>query len=140
MKPALLSPAQLEELRLLSNSDMDSASPFAALLVDSQPWPTGCVRACLPPSTSGSRSATRWGRNGPTRVRRLPAPPPHTGRTERPAHCRRCRGTTAPLRQRTAPSTQQRRHRRVLMAWLAESKGLVDDTCAKKAVAELTRN
>jgi type II secretory pathway predicted ATPase ExeA len=27
-----------------------------------------------------------------------------------------------------------------LMAAAAESKGLVDDTCAKKAVAELTRN
>lgn len=29
----LLSPAQLEELRLLTNSEMDSASPFAGLLV-----------------------------------------------------------------------------------------------------------
>src|SRR5260370_2920632 len=28
----LLDPAQLEELRLLTNSEMDSASPFAAIL------------------------------------------------------------------------------------------------------------
>lgn len=30
----LLSPSQLEELRLLTNADMDSQSPFAGLLLD----------------------------------------------------------------------------------------------------------
>jgi len=48
----LLSPEQLEEVRLLSNAELDSASPFAGSCSASPPWQRGCARACSPPWTN----------------------------------------------------------------------------------------
>ena len=72
----LLQPDQLEELRLLTNSEMDSASPFAAILAGPAHARTGsCAWACSPPWTSGSppgMSSSRW---------TSPSPPPTCGIT-----------------------------------------------------------
>jgi putative transposase len=54
----LLSPAQLEELRLLTNADMDSRTPFAMLLVGQPTLARQLRMACSPPSTSASPPAT----------------------------------------------------------------------------------
>jgi type II secretory pathway predicted ATPase ExeA len=76
----LLDPDQLEELRLLTNAEMDAASPFACLLVGQ---PT------LPRSTSASRCVTRW----PACNRKRPrATSPTTSRS--PAAPTRCSATT----------------------------------------------
>jgi len=58
----LLQPDQLEELRLMTNAEMDSASPFAGILSASPPWPGSCAWAPSPPSTSGSPPGTRSSR------------------------------------------------------------------------------
>jgi type II secretory pathway predicted ATPase ExeA len=75
----LLDPAQLEEFRLMTNADMDSASPFAGILIG-QPTPARQLRM----------------------------------------------GTFAAFDQRIATA--------------AAGQDLVDDACANKAVAELTRD
>jgi type II secretory pathway predicted ATPase ExeA len=54
----LLTTEQLEELRLLTNADMDVTNPFADILVGSRPWPAGCAWVPSPPSTSGLPSVT----------------------------------------------------------------------------------
>ncbi len=69
------------------------------------------------------------------------------GTRQRPLAAIRLSGSTSrheasrsvsPVRQRAAPSAQQRATA-ALMAPAADSKGIVDDVCAKKAVAELAR-
>ncbi len=57
----LLDPAQLEELRLLTNSEMDSASPFAAILAG-QPTLNRQLRMGIFAGTSGSPPGSRSSR------------------------------------------------------------------------------
>ena len=49
----LLYPAQLEELRLLTSSEIYSASPFAGILAVQPTLNRQLLMACSPPSTSG---------------------------------------------------------------------------------------
>ena len=56
----LLSHDQLEAIRMLTNAQLDSASPLAVLLPASPSCGPACGSACSPPSTSGSPSGTRW--------------------------------------------------------------------------------
>jgi len=53
----LLDAGQLEELRLLTNSEMDSHSPFACLSSANPPCADGSNSAPSPPSTSASHWA-----------------------------------------------------------------------------------
>ena len=55
----LLSADQLEELRFLTNSEMDSVAPFTGLLRANRPCAAGSNSAASPPWTNGSRCATR---------------------------------------------------------------------------------
>ena len=87
----LLSPEQLEELRLLTNAELDAASPFAGLLVGQPTLARRLRLAPLPRSTSasppGSRSP-RW---------TWPNPPPTCATTSPwPAAPTRCSPTTRP--------------------------------------------
>jgi len=105
----LLSPEQLEELRLLSNAEMDSASPFAGLLIGQPTLATRLrqgifaaldqrisVRYAIGGWTSPSRSAT--------------CATISSSRAGRSAHRRRRCREAAPLCERDPPCAQQRRH------------------------------
>ena len=132
----LLSPEQLEELRLLSNRRWTS-SPFAGLLIGHRHFPRDSARN-LRRSRSAHQRSLRDRGNGPRRIGRLPAPSSRAGGQDRSAHRRRrCRGL-----HRYAngiPRALNNAAMAGLMAAAADGKGLVDDLCAKKAVAELTR-
>jgi type II secretory pathway predicted ATPase ExeA len=84
----LLAPEQLEELRLLTNAEMGSQSPFALLLVGSA---NACASAA-PGRACGARSAHCYalpvGADGPGRGRPVPAPPSGAGGSDRSAVCR----------------------------------------------------
>lgn len=135
----LLSPAQLEELRLLTNSEMDSASPFAGLLVG-QPTLAQRLRQGVFAALD-QRISVRFSIPGMDLAESVAYLRHHLALA----------GRTDPL---IADDAAARLHRyanglpralnnaatAALMAAAAESKGLVDDACAKKAVAELTRN
>jgi type II secretory pathway predicted ATPase ExeA len=134
----LLSPAQLEELRLLSNADMDSASPFAGLLVG-QPTLAHRLRQGVFAALD-QRISVRYSITGMDLAESVAYLRHHLALV----------GRSDPL---IADDAAARLHRyanglpralnnvatAALMAAAAESKGLVDDVCAKKAVAELTR-
>lgn len=134
----LLTPEQLEEIRLLSNADLDSASPFAAILLGQ---PTLAVRlrqgifAAL-----DQRISVRYTISG-------------MDLTESIGYLRHhltVAGRNDPL---IADDAAARLHRyanglpralnnvatAALMAAAADGKSIVDDACAKKATAELTR-
>ena len=80
----LLEPAQLEELRLLSNAEMDSASPFSLVLLG-QPMLSRQLRLGVF-SALDQGLALRYliRRHGPGGIPGLPAPPPGGRRAERP--------------------------------------------------------
>jgi type II secretory pathway predicted ATPase ExeA len=85
----LLDADQLEELRLLSNAELDSHSPFACLLVG-QPTlrrriKLGTFAAPSPPWTSGSPCATPWAGCKPPRPR--PTSPITSGSPAAPTPC-----------------------------------------------------
>ena len=135
----LLSPAQLEELRLLSNSEMDSASPFAGLLVG-QPTLAQRLRQGVFAALD-QRISVRFSIPGMDLAESVAYLRHHLALA----------GRTDPL---IADDAAARLHRyanglpralnnaatAALMAAAADGKGLVDDVCAKQAVAELTRN
>ena len=108
----LLDPAQLEELRLLTNAEMDSASPFAGILVG-QPTLSRQLRLGTFAALD-QRIVTRFGINAMDigESADLSAPPPRPGRPRGTALRRRRRGQAAPGGQRPAQSAQQRRHGR----------------------------
>ena len=133
----LLSPEQLEELRLLSNAEMDSASPFAGLLIG-QPTLATRLRQGIFAALDQRISVRCTSGNGPRRIGRLPAPSSRAGGQDRSAHRRRRCREAAPLCERDPPCAHNAAMAG-LMAAAADGKGLVDDLCAKKAVAELTR-
>ena len=135
----LLQPDQLEELRLLTNSEMDSASPFAGILAG-QPTLSRQLRMGMF-AAPGQRIATRF------TVKPMDL-------AESAAYLRHhlaLAGREEPL---FAADAIARLHRvasglpralnnaatAALIAAAAAGKDLVDDACAKKAVAELTRD
>ena len=107
----LLAPDQLEELRLLTNADFDSRSPFAGILVG-QPTLSRRLRMGAFAALD-QRIAVRFSLDpmDPRRVRHLPASPSRPGRPHRPPLRRRRPRSAPPRRQRPAPCAQQRRHR-----------------------------
>jgi type II secretory pathway predicted ATPase ExeA len=135
----LLDPAQLEELRLLTNSEMDSASPFAGILVG-QPTLSRQLRMGVFAALD-QRIATRFS------IKAMDL-------AESAAYLRHhlsLAGREEPL---FADDAIARLHRvssglpralnnaatAAIIAAATASKDIVDDTCAKKAVAELTRD
>jgi type II secretory pathway predicted ATPase ExeA len=135
----LLQPDQLEELRLLTNSEMDSASPFAAILAG-QPTLNRQLRMGMFAALD-QRIATRF------TIKPMDL-------AESAAYLRhhlKLAGRDDPL---LADDAIARLHRvsnglpralnnaavAALIAAAAAGKDLVDDACAKKAVAELTRD
>jgi type II secretory pathway predicted ATPase ExeA len=134
----LLSPEQLEELRLLSNADMDSSSPFAGILIGQPTLSTRLRQGIF--AALDQRISVRYGLTG-------------MDLSESVGYLRHhleLAGRSDPL---IADDAASRLHRyangipralnnvatAALMAAAADGKGLVDDVCAKKAVSELTR-
>ena len=135
----LLDPAQLEELRLLTNSEMDSASPFAAILAG-QPTLNRQLRMGMFAALD-QRIATRF----------TIKPMDLAESAAYLKHHLALAGRDEPL---FADDATARLHRvsnglpralnnaaiAALIAAAADGKDLIDDACAKKAVAELTRD
>ncbi len=135
----LLEPAQLEELRLLTNADMDSASAFAGILVG-QPTLNRQLRMGTFAALD-QRIATRF----------MIKPMDLAESLEYLRHHLALAGRDEPL---FADDAISRLHRvanglpralnnaatAALIAAAADGKDLVDDACAKRAVAELTRD
>ena len=135
----LLEPAQLEELRLLTNAEMDSASAFAGILVG-QPTLNRQLRMGTFAALD-QRIATRFTIKAMDLVESAEYLRHHlalAGRDEPlfadDAISRLHRVANGLPRQLNNAATA------ALIAAAAENKDLVDDTCAKKAVAELTRD
>ena len=134
----LLEPAQLEELRLMTNAEMDSSSPFVTLLVG-LPSLSRRLRMGMF-ATLDQRVATRY----------VIEPMDLAESSAYIAHHLALVGRTEPL---IADDAIARLHRcanglaralnnaviAALIAAAGEQKGLVDDASAKRAVAELTR-
>ena len=135
----LLDPAQFEELRLLTNAEMDSASPFAGILVG-QPTLSRQLRMGTFAALD-QRIAPRF----------TIKPMDLAESASYLRHHLKLAGRDEPL---FADDAIARLHRvanglpralnnaaaAALIAAAAASKDLVDDACAKKAVAELTRD
>jgi len=135
----LLTPAQLEELRLLTNAKMDSASPFAGILIG-QPTLARQLRMGVFAALD-QRIVTRFaiqamdiGESASYLRHHLAL----AGRKEPlfadDAVARLHRVSTGLPRALNNAATA------ALIAAAADGKNLVDDTCAKKAAAELTRD
>ncbi len=135
----LLSPEQLEELRLMASSEMDSASAFAGLLVG-QPTLGARLRQGVFAALD-QRISVRYGLEG-------------MDLGESVAYLRHHLELAGRSDQLFADDATARLHRysngipralnnaatAALMAAAADGKGVVDDICAKKAVAELSRS
>lgn len=135
----LLDPAQLEELRLLWSSELDSASPFAGLLVG-QPTLARRLRMGLFAALD-QRIAIRF-----------TIPPMDLA--ESAAYLRHHLALAGRREPLFADDAVARLHRvanglpralnnaatAALIAAAADHKDLVDDACAQRAVAELTRD
>jgi type II secretory pathway predicted ATPase ExeA len=135
----LLTPAQLEELRLLTNQDMDSASPFAGILVG-QPTLARQLRMGVFAALD-QRIATRYALK-----------PMDLG--ESSAYLRHHLALVGREEPLFADDAVARLHRvsnglpralnnvatASLIAAASGGKDLVDDVCAKRAAAEMTRD
>jgi Type II secretory pathway, component ExeA (predicted ATPase) len=135
----LLTPPQLEELRLLTNAELDSKSPFAGILVG-QPTLARSLRMGVFAALD-QRIATRYSLKAMDLAESVNYLRHHLALA----------GRTDPL---IADDAVARLHRAAnglpralnnaataaLMAAAADGKALVDDACAKKAVAELNRD
>ena len=134
----LLSPPQLEELRLLTSAEMDSTSPFALLMVG-QPELLRQLRLGVFAALD-QRLSMRY-RIAPMDLAESVQYLRHhlalVGRTE-PLFAD---DAVARLHQlsRGLPRTLNNAAIAALVAAAGAGKSLVDDACAKKAVAELTR-
>ena len=135
----LLQPDQLEELRLLTNTEMDSASPFAGILAG-QPTLNRQLRMSMFAALD-QRIATRFSIK-PIDLAESAAYLRHhlalAGRDEPlfadDAIARLHRVASGLPRALNNAATA------ALIAAAAAGNDLVDDACAKKAVAELTRD
>jgi type II secretory pathway predicted ATPase ExeA len=133
----LLSPEQLKELRLLTNTDMDAASPFAGIL--GQPTLARKLRLGVFAALD-QRIATRY----------TIAPMDLAESAAYLAHHLHLAGRTEPLfaddaiarLHRVAGGLPRKLNNAATAALIAAADGkpLVDDTCAKRAAAELTRD
>ena len=134
----LLDPAQLEELRLLTNAEMDSESPFAEILVGQ------------PTLNRQLRLGTFAALDQRIAIRFTIKPMDLAESAAYLRHHLKLAGRDEPL---LADDAIARLHRvanglpRALdnaataaLIAAAASKDLVDDACARKAVAELTRD
>jgi len=135
----LLDRAQLEELRLLTNSQMDSASPFAGILVG-QPTLSRQLRMGMFAALD-QRIATRF------TIKAMDI-------GESAAYLRHHMALAGREEPLFADDAVARLHRvanglpralnnaaiAALMAGAADGKELIDDACAKRAVAELTKD
>jgi type II secretory pathway predicted ATPase ExeA len=135
----LLTPDQLEELRLLTNAEFDSRSPFAAILVG-QPTLARQLRLGIF-SAVDQRIATRY-----------TLPPMDLA--ESAAYLRHHLALAGRSDALFVDDAIARLHRvanglpralnnaatAALVAAAADGKALVDDACAKRAAAELTRD
>ena len=136
----LLTPEQLEELRLLTNSDMDSRSPFAGILLG-QPSLARQLRLGVFAALD-QRIAVRY-HIGPMDLGDSTAYLRHhlalagTVATSCSPTTRSSVSTASPTASR-GPSTTPRSPRSSPRP--SDGKEIVDDACAKKAVAELTRD
>ena len=135
----LLEPTQLEELRLLTNADMDSKSPFAGILVG-QPTLARQLRMGVF-SALDQRIAARFTLTPMELAESIAYLRHHTqlaGRTDQifadDAVARLHRVSNG------LPRALNNAAVAALIAAAADKKGLVDDACAKKAAAELTRD
>jgi type II secretory pathway predicted ATPase ExeA len=135
----LLEAAQLEELRLLTNAELDSASPFSLLLVG-QPTLSRQLRMGVF-SALDQRIATRFALKAMDLVESASYLRHHLGLCGRSdpviaddalARLHRVAGGLPRALNNAATAA--------LIAAASEGKDLVDDACAKKAVAELTRD
>jgi type II secretory pathway predicted ATPase ExeA len=134
----LLTPEQLEELRLLTNAEMDSASPFALLLVG-QPTLTRRLRLGMFAALD-QRIAMRYQLGAMDLGEAAQYLRHHlalVGRTD-PLFAD---DAIARLHQVSLglPRALNNAAIAALIAAASAGKALVDDDCAKKAVAELTR-
>jgi len=130
----LLTAAQLEELRLLTNAEMDSASSFAGILV--QPMLSRYLRMGVFAALD-QRIATRFSLR----------PMDLAESASYLRHHLSLAGRTDPLiaddavarLHRAANGLPRALNNAALIAAASDGKAIVDDACAKKAVAELTR-
>ncbi len=134
----LLSPEQLEEIRLLSNAELDSASPFAGILIGQPTLATRLRQGIF--AALDQRISVRYTIGGMDLAESIGYLRHHLA----------IAGRNDPL---IADDAAARLHRyanglpralnnaatAALMAAASDSKSLVDDACAKKAIAELTR-
>jgi type II secretory pathway predicted ATPase ExeA len=135
----LLEPAQLEELRLMTNGDMDSSSPLAGILVG-QPTLSRQLRMGMFAALD-QRIATRFA------IKAMDI-------GESSAYLRHHMALAGREEALFADDAVARLHRvsnglpralnnaatAALMAGAAAGKDLVDDACAKKAAAEITQD
>ncbi len=135
----LLSPAQLEEIRLLTNADLDASSPFAGLLIG-QPTLTRQLRMGVFAALD-QRVGMRFG-----------IKPMDLG--EAAGYLHHHLGLVGRVDPLFADDAVARLHRysggvpralnnaatAALVAAASAGKALVDDACAKAAVGELTRD
>jgi type II secretory pathway predicted ATPase ExeA len=135
----LLEPAQLEEIRMLTSSDMDSSSPFAGLLIG-QPTLNRQLRMGIFAALD-QRINTRY------LIKAMDL-------TESANYLRHHLSLVGRDEALFADDAISRLHRVsnglpralnnaatvALIAAAAENKDIVDDACAKKAVAELTQD
>ena len=133
-----LSPEQLEEIRLLSNAELDSASPFAAILLGQPTLATRLRQGVF--AALDQRISVRYtiaGMDLAESIGYLRHHLTHAGRADPliadDAAARLHRYANGLPRALNNAATA------ALMAAAADGKSLVDDTCAKKAIAELTR-
>ena len=135
----LLDPAQFEELRLLTNAGMDSASPFAGILVGQ---PT--LNRQLRPGTFAAldqRIATRFTIK-PMDIAESAAYLRHHLKLAGREDALFADDAIARLHRvaNGLPRALNNAAVAALIAAAAAGKDLIDDACAKKAVAELTRD
>jgi type II secretory pathway predicted ATPase ExeA len=135
----LLDPAQLEELRLLTNSKMDSASPFAGILIG-QPTLSRQLRMGIFAALD-QRIATRFTIKAMDLIESASYLRHHlslAGREEPlladDAIARLHRVANGLPRALNNAATA------ALIAAASDKKDLVDDACAKRAAAELTKD
>jgi len=135
----LMQPDQLEELRLMTNAEMDSASPFAGILVG-QPTLARQLRMGTFAALD-QRIATRYA------IKPMDL-------AESAAYLRHHMALAGREEPLFADDAVARLHRvssglpralnnaatAALIAAAAAGQDLIDDACAKKAVAELTRD
>ena len=137
-KAHLAAPDQLEELRLMLNTEMDSASPFAAIL------------AGRPTLNRQLRMGTFAALDQRIATRFTIKPMDLAGSASYLRHHLELAGREDPVfaddaiaRLQVAsglPRALNNAGTAALMAAAAAGKDLVDDACARKAVAELTRD